>query len=239
VGRAYVGTSGFSYAEWSGTFYPTAMKPDRYLAHYASKFATVEIDRTFYRMPNRQTLESWRADTREGFKFALKVSQKITHVERLKLPSDAHTFLESVLPALGDLLGVLLYQLPPNFRRDLGRLEAFLANRSAAIPAAFEFRHESWFVSDVYELLRVHRVGLCIADSEEGTTPIELTAPLAYVRLRRDAYTAADYERWRARFREWVGQGVDVFAYLKHEENPDAPADAMQLADGLVTPGAG
>src|SRR5919197_5534914 len=153
MARAYIGTSGFSYPEWRPSFYPSELKPDGFLAYYAAQLPAVEIDRTFYRMPNGRTLEAWRGAVPDGFKFKLKASQKITHFERLKLPSEAHDYLAGVLPKLGDRLGVHFYQLPPNFRRNDERLETFLANLPRGIPSAFEFRHESWFDPAVYRML--------------------------------------------------------------------------------------
>ena len=234
MARAYVGTSGFSYPEWRGIFYPEKMASDEFLGFYAGRLNGVEIDRTFYRMPNRATLENWKAATPPGFKFALKASQKITHFERLKLPSEPLDYLLGVLPLLDDRLGVLLYQLPPSLKLNLERLETFLANcRPAEIPAAFEFRHESWFVDPVYRLLEKHRAALCICDDEDATSPIELTAPFTYVRLRRDEYAPEARALWRSRFAEWTQSGVDVFAFIKHEEQPDSPVLAQSFAEGL------
>ena len=228
MARAYIGTSGFSYAEWKPSFYPPELKPDGFLAYYAGQLPAVEIDRTFYRMPNAKTLESWRATVPDGFKFTLKASQKITHFERLKLPSGAHDYLVGVLPTLGDRLGVHFYQLAPNFQRNDARLETFLANLPKNIPAAFEFRHDSWFDPAVYRLLERAGVGLVINDGDEGSTPVEVTAPLTYLRLRREAYTEAQRDAWLRRIDNWVREGIDTFAFIKHEENPDAPRIAVE-----------
>ena len=134
---------------------------------------------------------------------------------------------------LGDRLGVMLYQLPPNFRCSLERLETFLASRAASIPAAFEFRHESWFAPEVYALLEKKGVGLVINDGDEGCTPLERTAPLVYLRLRRSEYTDAERAVWQERIQAWAKDG-SVFAFVKHEENPDAPRIALDFARGLV-----
>lgn len=235
MARAYIGTSGFSYPEWRPSFYPADLKPDGFLDYYAHHFPAVEIDRTFYRMPNAKTLESWRSSVPDGFKFALKASQKITHFERLKLPSDAHEYLAGVLPTLGDRLGVHFYQLPPNFRRSDERLELFLANLPKEIPTAFEFRNDSWFVPEVYRLLERSGVGLVVNDGDEGTTPIEVTAPVAYLRLRRTAYNLAERTEWIERIRGMVARGIDVYAFIKHEENPDAPMIARDWVTALVS----
>ncbi|HEV8636146.1 MAG TPA: DUF72 domain-containing protein [Chloroflexota bacterium] len=233
MAHAYLGTSGFSYPEWRPSFYPPDLKPEGFLAFYAQHLPAVEIDGTFYRMPNARTLEAWRSAVPDGFKFTLKASQKITHFERLKLPSEAHDYLVGVLPKLGDRLGVHFYQLPPNFRRSDERLETFLANRPKGIPAAFEFRHESWFDGAVYRLLERAGVGLVVNEGDEGATPLEVTAPLVYLRLRKERYTEAERDGWLRRIDGWVREGIDVFAFIKHEENPDAPRLAAGWARAL------
>ena len=130
-------------------------------------------------------------------------------------------------------LGVLFFQLPPNLKRDEARLSAFLTELPPGLPRAFEFRHESWFTEEVYDLLRQASAGLCIHDADEGPTPMVTTAGLVYVRLRRSAYPKERLDEWREKIRGWVGQGLDVFAYVKHEDNPDAPRLALELAEGL------
>jgi uncharacterized protein YecE (DUF72 family) len=230
VGRAYVGTSGFAYKEWRPGFYPEKTPEKQFLPYYASKLAAVEIDYTFYRMPSASTLDGWVGATPDGFKFSVKASQKITHFERLRLPSDALTYLLSVVPRLGDRLGAVLWQLPPNFKRSLDRLEPFLAQLPRSIPSVFEFRHESWFVPEVYRLLESRGVGLVINDGDDGCTPVERTAPLVYLRLRRARYADAERAAWCERIRAWAKEG-NVLAFVKHEENPDAPLIAMAFAE--------
>jgi uncharacterized protein YecE (DUF72 family) len=232
--RAWVGTSGFSYKEWKPSFYPADLPDKQFLAHYATRLRSVEIDYTFYRMPNAKTLDAWKAATPETFRFAVKASQKITHWERLQVPSEALAYFTGIVPRLGERLGVVLFQLPPFFRSDLSRLDTFLGALPADLPRAFEFRHASWFTPEVYEVLRRHSAGLCIHDADESCTPLELTAGLVYVRLRKSTYAPPDLEAWRARIREWVARGAEVFAYVKHEENPDAPQIALALAEGLA-----
>jgi uncharacterized protein YecE (DUF72 family) len=228
MAKAYLGTSGFSYPEWKPSFYPPALGSEGFLGHYAGQLPAVEIDRTFYRMPNTKTLESWRAAVPDGFKFTLKASQKITHFERLKLPSGAHDYLVGVLPTLGDRLGVHFYQLAPNFQRNDARLDTFLANLPKGIPTAFEFRNDSWFDPAVYRLLERAGVGLVINDGDEGSTPVEVTAPVTYLRLRREAYTEEQRDAWLGRIDSWVREGIDCYAFIKHEENPDAPRIAVE-----------
>ncbi len=232
--RAWVGTSGFSYAEWRPSFYPEDQPKEEFLSYYASRFKSVEIDSTFYRMPNAKTIDGWKAATGEGFRFAIKASQKITHRERLKVPSEALDYLTGTVSRMGDRLGALLFQLPPYFRLDLGRLESFLAALPLGLPCAMEFRHESWFTEEVYDLLRRSGAGLCVHDADDHTTPLIVTAPLAYLRLRRSVYSPEDLEFWRERVRAWVEGGADVYAYVKHEDNPDAPRIALELQQGLT-----
>jgi uncharacterized protein YecE (DUF72 family) len=230
MGRAYVGTSGFAYKEWRPSFYPDKTPEKQFLPYYASKLEAVEIDYTFYRMPSGSTLDGWVAATPDGFKFTIKASQKITHFERLKVPSASLDYLVGVVPRLGDRLGAMLWQLPPNFKVNVERLEAFLAQLPTTLPSVFEFRNEGWFVPEVYRLLEKNNVGLCINDSDEGCTPIERTAPLVYLRLRRSAYSDADRAMWSQRIRAWANDG-DVLAFVKHEENPDAPRIALEFAE--------
>src|SRR5437868_7524377 len=184
----WFGTSGFSYKEWRPSFYPADLSDKQFLHHYATRLNSVEIDYTFYRMPSAKTIEAWKAATPEHFKFTLKASQQITHRQRLKIPSDALDYFLSVVPGLESRLGLILYQLPPFFKYDLNKLETFLSALPRGVPAAFEFRHDSWFVEDVYRLLRKHNVALCIHDADDHTTPMELTAGFTYVRLRRSSY---------------------------------------------------
>lgn len=234
MARAWIGTSGFSYKEWKPSFYPAELASDKFLSYYASRLNSVEIDYTFYRMPNPKTLDSWKAATHDDFRFAIKASQRITHRERLRVPSGSLDYLSKVLPTLDTRLGLVLYQLPPFFRCDLERLATFLSALPVAIPSAFEFRHPSWFVDDVYRLLEVHRVGLCIHDADDHRTPLQLTGPLSYVRLRKSEYPPELRDEWKERIRDWVKQGVEVFAYIKHEDNPDAPRIALEFAEGLL-----
>src|SRR4051812_20191138 len=171
----WFGTSGFSYKEWRPIFYPEGLSDKQFLQYYATRLNSVEIDYTFYRMPNAKTIESWRDATPDGFRFTLKASQQITHRQRLKLPSDAVDYFLSVVPGLGGRLGMVLFQLPPNFKSDSTRLEMFVSSIPRGIPSAFEFRHDSWFSDEIYQILRAHNVALCINDSDERTTPLELT----------------------------------------------------------------
>jgi uncharacterized protein YecE (DUF72 family) len=228
-----IGTSGFSYKEWKGIFYPTDLPEARFLSHYATRFDAVEIDSTFYRMPTPKTLDAWRDATPESFRFAIKASQRITHRERLAVPSESVGYLLGLLERLGAKLGVVLYQLPPFFRRDDARLGAFLSTLPQSPRSALEFRHVSWFVDETYRLLEKHGVALCINDNDEFECPKELTAKHAYVRLRRDAYSPEERAAWRDRLSSFDAQGVDVFAFIKHKDNPEAPLIALDFARGM------
>ena len=233
MARVWFGTSGFSYKEWRPLFYPEGLSDKEFLRYYSSRLNSVEIDYTFYRMPSAKTIDAWKAATPHDFKFTLKASQQITHRQRLKVPSDAVDYFISVVRGLEDRLGMVLFQLPPFFKADRQKLEAFLSILPRGIPAAFEFRHDSWFNDDVYRLLRDHNVALCIHDADDHTTPLELTAGFTYIRLRRSLYDDARRLQWQERIRSWARDGIEVFAYIKHEDNPNAPLIALEFADGL------
>ena len=230
MARIWFGTSGFSYKEWKPIFYPPDVPEKQFLRYYSSRLNSVEIDYTFYRIPSSATIENWRSATPEVFKFTLKAPQQVTHRERLKIPSDALDYFLTVIRGLENRLGMVLFQLPPFFKCDVQKLEAFVAVLPRGIPAAFEFRHDSWFKEEVYAFLRERAVALCIHDADDHTTPIELTAPFTYVRLRRSEYTEDRRREWQDRIRGWAEGGTDVFAYIKHEDNPNAPLIALEFA---------
>src|SRR4051794_30924096 len=231
--NVWLGTSGFSYKEWKKNFYPSDLPEAKFLSYYASKFRGVEIDSTFYRMPTPKALEAWRDTTPEGFRFAIKAPQKITHRERLVIPSEALGYLTQVLGHLGGRLGVVLYQLPPFFKLDMARLEGFLAALPEGSQSAFEFRHLSWFADETYRMLEKYGAALCINDNDEFEVPAVITAKHTYIRLRRDKYEAAERDAWRKRIRAFASDGVAVFAFVKHKDNPDAPLIALEFAEGL------
>jgi uncharacterized protein YecE (DUF72 family) len=233
---AFIGTSGFSYKEWKQNFYPKDLPDARFLSYYATRLNGVEIDSTFYRMPTDKALDAWRDATPPHFRFAIKANQKITHRERLVVPSEALTYLLQTLPRLGERLGVVLYQLPPNFKRDLGRLESFLAALPSSPRSALEFRHLSWFDDETYGLLERFGVALCINDNDEFECPVKITAKHTYIRLRRDGYTPEQRATWKERIGSLSRDGIDVLAFIKHKDNPDAPLIALDFAHGLVSP---
>jgi uncharacterized protein YecE (DUF72 family) len=229
----WFGTSGFSYKEWRPVFYPEGLSDKQFLQYYSSQLNSVEIDSTFYRMPSAKTLEAWKAATPDHFRFTIKASQQITHRQRLKVPSEALDYFMNVVPGLEGRLGMVLFQLPPFLKHDQQKLEAFLDILPRGVHAAFEFRHESWFAEDVYRLLRDRNVALCIHDADEHTTPIELTAGFTYIRLRRSLYSDAQRKEWQNHILAWARDGIEVFAYIKHQDNPNAPLIALEFARGL------
>jgi uncharacterized protein YecE (DUF72 family) len=228
----HVGTSGYSYPEWRGTFYPERFPPARMLPFYAERFGTVELNNTFYRMPTPKTIVAWDQETPAGFRFALKVPQRITHFARLRDIGDSLRFLLDTVAGLGAKLGPLLLQLPPNFRKDVGRLDDCLALVPPSARIAAEFRHASWLDEEVYDVLRARNAALCLADTEENTTPDVVTADFGYLRLRDRAYTRDELAQWarRAARLEWR----DAFVYFKHEESGTGPALARELLGVLV-----
>jgi uncharacterized protein YecE (DUF72 family) len=201
------------------------------LGFYAKQFPTVEINYTFYRMPTENTLLNMAKSVPEGFRLALKANQKITHMQRLRgCEATLKRFLEvaSVLNE-GGRLGPILVQLPPNFKFDRPLLEDFLALRPTAFLFAFEVRHASWYTEETYELLRRHQTALVLSETDKQTPPEVITAGFTYARLRLENYTAKQIAAWRKRFDGWLSQGVDVYAYFKHEDAGKAPAYARQL----------
>jgi len=225
----WVGTSGYNYPEWRGSFYPEKFPTANMLPYYAERFSTVEINYTFYRMPNAKTIAGWNAETPAGFAFALKASRRITHDARLKDVDDPLRYFLETAAALGPKLGPILFQLPPFFRKDLDRLGGVLALLPAGVRAAFEFRHESWFSDDVYALLKTRNAALCIADTEKGTTPVVATADFGYCRLRDEGYAPEDLRQWADTVTR-VGAGWrDAFVYFKHEESGIGPDLARQF----------
>ena len=231
----HIGCSGWQYRDWrDGAFYPPKLPQRRWLEHYACEFETVEVNSTFYRLAKPEAVARWVAETPAGFVLTVKASRYMTHVRRLQnLDEPLARYFEAIAPLVSSgKLGPVLWQLPANFRRDEDRLADAL-ERFPRGRHCFEFRHESWFTDEVYAILRAGGAGLCIHDADEGPTPMVATANLVYVRLRRSAYPKERLDEWRERIRGWVGEGHDVFAYVKHEDNPDAPRLALELAEGL------
>ena len=219
----WVGTSGYNYPEWKGNFYPEKISSAEMLPYYAARFATVEINNTFYRMPNEKAVAGWSDATPASFKLTLKAPKRITHDKRLQdCAETTQRFLE-VAATLGPKLGVLLFQLPPNMKKDLGRLDAFLETLPAGTRAAFEFRNPGWLVDEVYARLKAKGLALCVADSEKLSTPVAITADYAYFRLRDEGYGPADIKRWAKTVRDSTSGCSDVYVYFKHEDTGTGP----------------
>ena len=226
----YVGTSGFSYKEWKGKFYPEDLPEKQMLRFYSERFQTVEINNTFYRMPKASVLESWSQEVPDNFRFVLKAPQRITHQHRLKEAEDSVSYFLNTAGALQERLGPLLFQLPPFLKKDVPRLRQFLALLPPPSRAAFEFRHQSWFETEVFDLLREYNAVLCIAEAENDLEiPFVSTAPWGYLRLRRTDYGEAELQAWaqRVRAQDWQ----EAFIFFKHEDEGMAPALARQFLD--------
>lgn len=227
----HVGTSGYSYKEWKGIFYSEDLPAAEMLRYYGERLNGVEINSTFYRMPKASVLEDWASQVPDAFRFSIKASQKITHHKRLKEAAEETDYLVRTVGVLGARLGVILFQLPPNLKKDLERLGAFLALLPAGVPVAFEFRHPTWHDAEVFDALRAHGAALCCADTEEdeGDAPLVSTAGWGYLRLRKPDYAPADMERWAQRVR---AQPWDrAFVFFKHEDAGAGPRLAAAFLD--------
>ncbi|MSO55567.1 MAG: DUF72 domain-containing protein [Acidobacteria bacterium] len=233
----FVGTSGYNYPAWKGSFYPADLAAAKMLPFYAARFPTVEINYTFYRMPTEKVISAWAAQVPEGFRFTLKAPRRITHDARLAGCEDLTEGFCRVAGTLGDKLGALLFQLPPNLKKDLAMLEAFLGTLPPEAPAALEFRHASWFDEELFGLLKEHGRALCVADSGKLETPLALTADYAYFRLRDEGYQPSDIEEWGKKIDGLRSRCKNIYVYFKHEEGGKGPAFARELMKhlGIVT----
>jgi uncharacterized protein YecE (DUF72 family) len=233
----WVGTSGYNYPEWKGSFYPADLPAAKMLPFYAARFPTVEINYTFYRMPTEKLVAGWAAQTPSPFKLTLKAPRRITHDSRLKNCGELVNAFCRVAGTLEAKLGALLFQLPPTAKKDLAVFDAFLAELPPKVTAAFEFRHPSWLDADVFERLARRNLALCVADSEKMSTPVHVTADYAYFRLRDEGYTADDIGRWAETIARETASCRDVFVYFKHEEEGKGPLFARMLMERLgLTP---
>jgi uncharacterized protein YecE (DUF72 family) len=228
----YVGTSGYSYDEWRGSFYPDDLPAKRMLSYYGERLNAVEINNTFYRLPKASVLEGWGDQVPDGFRFSIKASRRITHFTRLKPESREPTeYMMSTLTALGSRVGAVLFQLPPNLPKDEVRLTAFLDSLPSKTPAAFEFRHPSWADAGVHQALRERDMAFVCADTEasESDEPIVRTASWGYLRLRRPDYQDADLARWAQRV---AAEGWDrAFVFFKHEDEGAGPKLAARFGE--------
>jgi uncharacterized protein YecE (DUF72 family) len=227
-----VGTSGYSYKEWKGSFYPEKLPDKNMLSSYAQHFPTVEINSTFRRFPSASTVESWAEQVPDTFRFALKARQTITHFRRLQNAEEQIDDFINLASLLGKRQGPLLFQLPPNFKKDIPRLDAFLNYVAGRAAVAFQLQHESWFSDDVYSCLRAHSAGLCSVD-DDGPTCNEIigTTNWGYVRLREERYTDARLKKWIGAIRDQDWNKAYVF--FKHEDvgaGPKLAARFLELA---------
>jgi len=231
MAELFAGTSGWAYPSWKPDFYPQKLAQKKFLNHYATQLNAVEVNFTFRQLVKESTLQNWLTETPADFRFTVKAHQVITHIKRLK---DAEEFVKRFLLTIEPLasarkLGTVLFQLPPNLKADPELLANFLAVLPRALPSAFEFRHPSWFSEQTYEALRGHGAALCIAETEELTTPEVATAGFVYYRFRKPNYPPDEREAMINRIREHLSAGRDVYAYFKHEETPEGAIYAREL----------
>ncbi len=229
-----VGTSGYSYREWKGSFYPEDLAAGEMLQFYATKLPAVEINNTFYRLPKASVLENWAAQVPDAFRFAIKASRRITHMKRLKGAEDETGYLLETVQTLGPRLGVVLFQLPPNLKKDLPRLKDFIALLDADTRAVFEFRHDSWRDDEVFACLGDRGCALCIADVDDEPEPdVVATARHGYLRLRRIEYGPDDLKRWAGTIgsQDWD----EAYVFFKHEDKATGPRMATEFLRLAVT----
>ena len=226
--RVMAGTSGFSFKEWKGGFYPPDLPAERYLSFYAARLPTVEINASFYRMPAAETLEAWKDQTPESFRFTIKAHRSITHMRRLRDVDENLRWLYERITVLGPRLGPVLFQFPPTFKRDLPLLQQFLAGLPPLPYVALEFRHETWRDEPVYETMRTYRAALCIAEDDDSTDPRVHTASWGYYRLHRLRYTEEQLAEW-AEHLAGVPDLRPVFCYFTHDTGPEAITYAERL----------
>jgi uncharacterized protein YecE (DUF72 family) len=226
--KFFVGTSGYSYAEWKGIFYPSALPQKEMLRYYSERFSAVENNGTFYKLPKIEVVQSWVEQVPAGFRFALKAPQSITHFKRLKDVDDITNSLLSLANALKKRQGPILFQLPPNFKKDTQRLHAFLDMIDGRAPCAFEFRHPSWFDEEVFQCMKKHNCGLCIADADDLPQPdFVATAKWAYLRLRRETYTTKQLQVWIEKL--MTAKLREAYVFFKHEDTASGPKLAARF----------
>jgi uncharacterized protein YecE (DUF72 family) len=231
MAKLYVGTSGWAYPTWKPDFYPAKLPQKNFLQHYTTQLNTVEVNFTFRQLLKETTAQKWITESPAGFLFGIKAHQVITHIKRLKNTADfIPRFLGTIEPlARAEKLGPVLFQLPPNMKADLKVLEEFLTTLPRAVPSAFEFRHDSWFTDEVFNLLKAHNRALCVAENEERTTPDVVTSDFVYYRFRKPTYTPQERHAMVSRLREHLAATRNVFAYFKHEETPQGALYAAEV----------
>jgi uncharacterized protein YecE (DUF72 family) len=238
MSQLFTGTSGWAYASWKPDFYPEKLAQKKFLGYYSMQLNTVEVNFTFRQLVKESTIQNWIQETPAHFRFGVKAHQVITHIRRLKGAEDfVPRFLATIEPlASAGKLGPVLFQLPPNLKFDASLLKNFLDLLPRALPAAFEFRHDSWFNDSTWDLLKSRNVALCVAETEERTTPDVVTAPFAYYRFRKPTYTGDERKAMVARIREHLAANRNVFAYFKHEETAQGALYALDLRREIGLP---
>jgi uncharacterized protein YecE (DUF72 family) len=231
VAQLYAGTSGWAYPSWKPDFYPAKLAQAKFLEYYATKLNAVEVNFTFRQLLKDTTAEKWIEATPAGFRLSIKAHQVITHIKRLKGVEDFIPRFLGTIEAIAraEKLGPLLFQLPPNMKVDATLLQEFLTVLPRAVASAFEFRHASWFTDEIFAILKNGNRALCIAETEERTTPDVVTADFCYYRYRKPTYTPEERRAMVDRIREHLGQGRNVFAYFKHEETPEGAISAVEI----------
>ena len=231
MAQLYVGTSGWAYPNWKPDFYPAKLAQAKFLGYYATQLNAVEVNFTFRQLVKDTTIQKWIEATPPGFRLSPKAHQVITHIKRLKKTEDfLPRFIATLTPlAQAGKIGPVLFQLPPNFKIDLAVLEDFLAILPKGVQAAFEFRHDSWFTDNAFALLKKHNRAICVAETEERTTPDVVTADFCYYRYRKPEYTSDERHAMVTRIREHLEQGRDVYGYFKHEETPQGAKYAVEI----------
>ena len=234
----YAGTSGFAYTSWKPAFYPAKLPAKQFLKHYAERLNCVEVNYTFRRLPSAVTLQNWVEATPPGFLFAVKANMRITHILRLKNAAEATELFFRMIDPLrtSRRLGPVLFQLPPGMKCDAGLLSAYLELLPAGMRYAFEFRHASWLVDEVYDVLRARNISLCVAESEKLEVPEVITADFVYYRLRKPDYTEADIDAFTARSKELLATGRDLYLMFKHEETPEGALNAELVLQKAAIP---
>ena len=235
--QLFVGTSGWAYPTWKPDFYPEKLAQKKFLGHYATQLNTVEVNFTFRQLVKESTIQNWLQDTPAHFRFGIKAHQVITHIKRLKGTEDfLPRFLGTIEPlAAAGRLAPVLFQLPPNLKADQEVLRAFLKTLPRRLQAAFEFRNASWFSDETYTALKEHNAALCVAETEEMTTPEVATADFVYYRFRKPNYPPDERKAMIDRIQQHMGAGRDVFAYFKHEETPEGVLYALELLRSITS----
>jgi uncharacterized protein YecE (DUF72 family) len=233
-GTLYLGTSGFAYKEWKGPFYPETLKDREMLGFFAERFRSVEINYTFRRQPSETTLEAWRQQTPERFRFALKAHQRITHTLRLREADESVAFFLDRVKLLGERLGSILFQCPPSLKFDRGLIEAFAAYLPPTARYAMEFRHPSW--EEAKPILAGQGIAWCTAETDESSGGTPSFEPFGYLRLRKEAYTDEEIAAWAERIRPALAEDRDVYAFFKHEDKGAGPVFAERLAELIDSP---